>query len=653
VLLFPVLWAATLTKGSEFVFRYTINDATTQLLYLPVPAHIRAGAKAFVDGVVKPGSIALTGLFLVAYRAVAGSSTWALAAASALLCGAWGFIVLRLRTHYVRSLQDTLRRRTLDLEGSRGSLADGSTTQVLLAALSSADPKVVLNALELLPHAHLPPAANVGEKIIQLLSNESPLVRAAALAHLGESGSLRYGNAAFRLFDDPDPTVRAAAIDAFCAIGRDKAVRSVRAFLKAPEAPIRAAAIASMIRYGGLDGVLSAAEALKALIIDPEPAMREQAARVLGAIGVKNFYQPVLDLMNDADPAVRRAAVAAAGALKAPELATALIYRLALPETTSEAVAALAAYGPGIETMLERVLDNPLEEPSLRSAVPRVLGKLGTPQAVLVITAHLSDRDEAVRRSLYKALGRALKRKRGLVVDRRALLRAIDHELARAYHALACAEALDLPSPRAPLPREAGAAARALLASALNEKVVQAEARLFTLLGILYPESEIELLFAGLQDATAQDAARRRANAIELLDNVLDRPLRRRLFPLLEELPREAKLRSARALFELPQGDPALRLAELLEDETPWVRACSLHLCGAHGDAAQRAAIAPNLDHPWSVVREASVAALEKIVGAEELARLLSPRTDDESPQVRARVQAALAVGRAGPAAAS
>jgi ATP/ADP translocase/HEAT repeat protein len=642
-LVFPTLLAATFTKGSEFVFRYTINDATTQLLYLPVPAHIRAGAKAFIDGVVKPAAIALTGLTLIGTRALALSTTWAVAAASALLCGIWGVVVFRLRAHYVRSLQDTLRRRSLDLDGSRAHVVDGSTSRVLLLALASDDPKEVLNALELLPHAAV---ADAGTPVVRLLSSPAPQVRAAALAHLGRTGSLQFGNAAFRLFEDPDPGVRAAAIDAFCAIGRDKAVRNVKAFLKDPQGPIRAAAIASMIRYGGLDGVLSAAEALKALIVDPSPLMRAQAARVLGAIGVKNFYQPLLDLMNDPDLSVRRAAIAAAGALQASELTTALIYGLARAETAAEAVAALAAYGPGIEATLERVLSNPLEEPSLRGAVPRVLGRLSTALAVQVITAHLADPDEAVRRSLYKALGRALRRKRGLAVDRKALLKAVDDELLRAYRALDCAEALGLPAAPAAMPREGPAAATALLGSALSEKVAQAEARLITLLGILYPESEIELLFAGLQDAVAHDATRRRAHAVELLDNVLDRPLRRRLFPLLEDLPREVKLRAAREVFPLPPADRTQRLADLLADESAWVRACTLFLCGERREGALRAPIAENLDHASPVVREATVASLEKLIAPEELARALERRPSDESAAVRARVEAALAGAR-------
>src|SRR5207237_6636571 len=44
----PSLFYTSLAKGSDTIFRYTINDASMQLLYVPVQAHIRGRAKAFI-----------------------------------------------------------------------------------------------------------------------------------------------------------------------------------------------------------------------------------------------------------------------------------------------------------------------------------------------------------------------------------------------------------------------------------------------------------------------------------------------------------------------------------------------------------------------------------------------------------------------------
>jgi ATP/ADP translocase/HEAT repeat protein len=639
MLAFPVLASATFTKGSEFVFRYTINDATTQLLYLPVSASVRAGAKAFIDGVIKPGAIALSGLLLIAYQALPSPGFRPLAVASAVCCAAWGFMVLRLQDQYVRSLQETLRQRRLGLQSARQPIADGATTRAIHKALESTDPDAVLNALELLPFATV---GNIDSEVVRLLENPAAPVRISALRHLSRRGSLQHGSVVLRHLEDPHPEVRAAAVDAFCAIERDKAIRKVKPFLKDPLPQIRAAAITSMIRFGGLDGVISAAEALKALIADPQPLIREQAARVLGAIGVRNFYHPLLELMNDRELSVRRAAIAAAGQLKAPELVTPLLWKLARAKTTSDAIEALSAYGPGYEHVFEKILDNVLEMPDIRRAVPRILGRLGTENAVRILVSHLSDPDESVRSAIYLALNRSLRKQRGFSIDRKPLLRALHAELARAYHALACAEALQL-GEETGKEHKGREAAQALLASALREKTAKCETRTFILLAILFPEAEIELIYAGIQDSNPQEVTRRRANSVELLENVLDRPLRRVLFPLVEDAPRDVKLRAAAESFPVERREPESRLCELCADENVWVRACAIELAGERPDWSLESGVVQNLDHASPMVREAAIAALEKRMPLAALARAVEKRAGDESEPVRLRVEAILA----------
>jgi len=208
---------------------------------------------------------------------------------------------------------------------------------------------------------------------------------------------------------------------------------------------------------------------------------------------------------------------------------------------------------------------------------------------------------------------------------------------------MACAEQMGLKDLSAAEARRSGLeAAQKLLGTALAEKIDQCEARIFILLGILYPEADVELIYAGIRDASAQDASRRRANAIELLDNVLDRALRRKLFPLLEDLPREAKLRSATEDFPPPPLSQEDRLRELLSDESAWVRSCSLFLAGEVADPALQESVVENLDHPSAVVRETSIACLQRLMTGAALRRLVERRVGDESEAVRARARLAL-----------
>lgn len=636
LVLFPALWSAALAKGADTLFRYSVNDATTQILYLPVSPQARAPAKAFIDGVVKPTAIGMGGLLLLGYRSWAGEDVSSLAWVSLVLSVAWVLWVLASRSHYIHSLQENLRQRRLGQGIHRYKVQDGSTEAALVRALQSEDPREVLGALELLPQLE---AIALDHKVEALLDHPAAEVRIATLDYYARRQTLRFANSVFRRFDDPDPQVRAAAVDAFCTLGRDKAVKNVKHFLGDPDPRIRGAAVTGMIRYGGLDGVLMAAESLKALIAEPDPRMRAHAAKILGAIGVKNFYQPVLELMNDPEPEVRRQAILAAAQLRAPEFVIPLIYKTQSAETGREAIDALSAYGPAVVPTLAKVLANRLEDALIRRGAARVLGKLGTQEAVEVITRSLDEPDEELRTRLYRSLARAVRGHRLPGVDRRPVDAALQKELSRICRALAAAEVLELgPGPSARTPRHGAAAAAALLSSAIQEKVLQTEQRIFLLLSVLYPEAGMERIFAGIRDAAAQDAVRRRANAVELLDNLLERTLKRKLLPLLEDAPRSDKLRAVAGLVEFTRPPRVETLVSLCMDETAWVRACAVHYAAQISCDPALESIVAGAGDQSPVVRE--IALLSCFLLAPEQARSLADaRRADEAAFVRERAE--------------
>ncbi len=111
----PGLFVSSLAKGSDTIFRYTINDASMQLLYVPVQAHIRGRAKAFIDGVLKPTAIALTGAVLLFYKEWGGGGR-PLTAAVVLLVALWILLLARARGEYVPMVTD---RAKLEAAGAQ------------------------------------------------------------------------------------------------------------------------------------------------------------------------------------------------------------------------------------------------------------------------------------------------------------------------------------------------------------------------------------------------------------------------------------------------------------------------------------------------------------------------------------------------------
>jgi HEAT repeat protein len=380
--------------------------------------------------------------------------------------------------------------------------------------------------------------------------------------------------------------------------------------------------------------------------------MRQYAARVLGAIGVKNFYQPVLHLMNDSDLRVRREAVIAAGVLKSPEFVIPLIYRTQARETLREATQSLTMYGATILTTLAKVLSNQLEDANIRRAIARVLGKLGSSEAVEVIAQHLDEADEELRGVMYRALARAVKGKRLLLKDVSPVKRALTRELERAWRALHQLELLRLDAvPGTDTARAGEPAARALLASALIEKVKQVETRVFLLLAVLYADADMEQISAGIQDATAADASRRRGNAVELLDNLLDRDVKARFLPLVEEIPRSERLKQVVEQYPAPNLTPEAALLELTRDEAAWVRACAtwcLSESATQPVPVRDDMLTQGVADVSPVVREIALVSLDR-KSPLLAAALIEGRLKDEAPLVRRQAALLSARGRAQP----
>jgi len=176
--------------------------------------------------------------------------------------------------------------------------------------------------------------------------------------------------------------------------------------------------------------------------------------------------------------------------------------------------------------------------------------------------------------------------------------------------------------------------ADALLASALADKLAQTERRIFMLLAVLHVDTDIGQIHARIREATDTESTRRRANAIELLENVLSKPVRRIVLPLLDDMPRKQKIRAFAYL--LTSSSRLETVVALCRDDMAWVRACAIYYVAEHQLAAAAEAVIAAIRDPSPIVRESALACCYRIAPgrAREIA---DPLLRDEAPMVRGR----------------
>lgn len=607
-----------LSKGAENSFRYSIYDSTMQVIYTPVSTQMRVRAKTIIDGILKPWATGISGLLMVLVVKVLGISVGYLAGIASVLTLCWVMLVLRIRKEYVGQLIATLRQRRLDFNDNTLRISDEQTIGVLREALKSNSASEVNNAIDLVLRVE---GFDLSEEIVALLSRPEADIRVRALEVLGQRGSNQHTDLIQKCFDDESEIVQAAALRAFCAIVGQPALRVVQHYLTSHVPEIQGAAVTSLIRHGGLEGILMSAEQLKKMQESENESFRYASARVFQEIAVRNFYQPVLKLMHDDSIRVQNAAIDAAGVMQSPELIPAVIYKLGHRETARAASAALVVFGDEVVQTLGKVLSHAPEDAFIRRQIPRILERIGSKDCLNILCQSLETEDPESRLEVIRSVARLCERLDHRVPEEQ-IERLIDEEIERYYQLIAVRS--DFES----LPQSDSLE---LMSDAIDERLNRARDRFFLLLGVIYPLKSIELIYSNLKSNNMTI----RSNAIEVLDNLLNKDLKRRLLPIVENTSQENMLSNAEEFYQLERSKPEVWMEKFLNSSEVWLVVVTLTVVGEMKQTLHLPLIREHLRHRNPIVRETALQTLYRLLPVEDVHDLCQQLSNDVDDHVR------------------
>ncbi|MFA6033962.1 MAG: HEAT repeat domain-containing protein, partial [Myxococcota bacterium] len=554
------LWAAITAQASNYVFRYTINDATMQLLYIPVASAKRGRAKAFIDGMVKQWSIGLTGVVLY-FMAKAGYSLASLAVVPVVLVFVWVFILWKVKHEYLASLMDTLRKRSLDMSSMGLNAGDEGTVKMISGLLSdrTARAEQLLHVLDIMSQMN---RRDWSAQLVDLTAHEDPRVRNRSLELLGAYGWGTDLGKMMKCLQDPDEQVRATAIITFCQLLKERAVSQVRPFLRDPSPRIRCAAVSGLVKHCGLDGILEAAETLKKLLDNPDEHERFWGAATMRQIAISNFYRTLIKLIGDRSVEVQKEAIRAAGEMKSMELVPALVYKLGFKTTSSVAAEALSRYGEPVLDTLSKVLQNPMEKREVRQKIPRVMADIETRKAFDCLIKCINEADDTVRTRIISAMARIRRRHPEMGIDDSVITRRIIEEITSAYQGYVTIKELEF-----------GDSGYSFLREAVELKTRRAIVSVLKLLECLYPHSQMNVIANNLQSGVPA----LRSNAIEAIDNLVSRSIGRLLLPLLEVGRNHLAQWHVENIPGIRSQGAAEWIQELLDSADAWTVACAVN----------------------------------------------------------------------------
>jgi CRP-like cAMP-binding protein len=182
----------------------------------------------------------------------------------------------------------------------------------------------------------------------------------------------------------------------------------------------------------------------------------------------------------------------------------------------------------------------------------------------------LGESDGFLRHKAIRAIEKLRRDDPSLACPRQVLESAVVRETSRYYNGLTLQQNLL---------RHALDADDSLLAQALADKLHRAVDRIYHLIGLLYHVDDV----AAARYTIERGQTRRRAAAVEYLDNLLGGVVRRRVMPILDDTPLSDKVRHANLVLKSRPRDLEDTLAQLIHDDDPVIAASAIHFVGQRG----------------------------------------------------------------------
>jgi AAA family ATP:ADP antiporter len=552
----PNVWSAAAVRLTEAASRYSVNKAAMELLYLPLPVELRNRTKAFVDVFGDRLGRGLAGALLILLATISFDAT-KLPLLVMGLAGIWIWLTVRAQKEYVLTIRKRLESRRLDLESLRVSVQDPSLMRLLDETARGGSARQASYALSVLAEA---PGYDLARLLAELA--ESPLVpvrnKVYELARAIRTPGLL--DNAVRETRSGQRGVAAEAVAYVLAVSPE-APALAREFVNHADPFVVESALNAMASQPDMVHELITDEWLSERAGDPDPERRRMAAIAVGVRGDEGT-EVVHRLLGDLDLKVASAACRAAGRLKNRAYVPEVVSKLADARLRGTAIDALAAYGTRICGTLGDLLEDDAAPIAIRRHIPRVLRLVADQRSADVLLRCISQRNLILRAAALRALSRLRETAPGLDYGPAFVTKQILDE-AKNYYELHAA----LSSLRGQTNRRSAAG---LLVLSIEERLQQTLERLFRLLGLRYPPKEIYAAYLGVH-------RRRRdqyAAALDFLENVLERDLKRVLLPLLEDS--GDLLEKGRDLFGLEVKSPEQAVRELIRSGDPWLVACAM-----------------------------------------------------------------------------
>ena len=398
LLFFPVLMSASFAKFSDQTFKFTINNSSVELLWLPVPPNIRKYIKPQIGGTVKAIAEGLSGLLVFFLVKIIELQFLSIIALGSIVV--WLFTSIRVKANYVKQLQIAISKRQIDFEDLNVDVQDAAMVKTIEETLSSKDEIQQLFALEIIEGL---PLSSWKDSLERLFKEGSVNVRKRILSMAwDEEFILSNENIIATMKKDDD-----VAIEAIMVAGRRKLTEilpDLEPLLSADSLETRAAAAAAVLLLEG--GHTDKAESVLIEMLDNDDESTQATA--LNRLVYNNSILPqekLIEFLKNEGSVISNVALTIAEKREEPELIPGIITNLDIPKTRSQARLTLNKFSDDLVIEeFEKLLSSSDLSRKLRLGIIHALREYPNDKPIDMLLGQLDQDDQDVYNEVVDSL---------------------------------------------------------------------------------------------------------------------------------------------------------------------------------------------------------------------------------------------------------
>lgn len=516
-----------LTKFIAKSIKDSVEMPAFKLLYQPINKKVRYQIQATIDGFVNEFAGSISGLVLLVLGGLSFFDDVTKAYSVLGFVIITMIVVFRLYSQYQQTLKDSLSSAAA--EGSEDIFSEKHFNRygVLEEIIESHHPDKIIQAIKIAKRLYPIFYQNLIERS---LDHDSPVVREFVLNEIKDK----------RLYSTLDALNKRLTKEDSTELLELTAQVVERLYLSREEA--------------------ITPEHIELLIRSRDPQQRITAAQILSEFLTDETMPMMMELIRDIEPNVRMEAISTAAKVQRSELWPFLINNLSSSVHQSAATAALIALGDKVVDVLDQAFYRSGTTTEYLEQLVKILGTIGGKKSEEKLLNKIDYPDVHVTKQVLLALRNCKFKAKNREVTR--VIQALESVIGNIVYNMDAIERMPIEAKD--------------VHDALKEENQQNFDSVYLLLSLLYDPSSISTIRDNIEAGTSESIG----YAIEMLDLFIAEELKPLLFPILEDIPAQDKIKRLEVFFPVYDKDHKETLLQILNRDyntvSVWTKACAL-----------------------------------------------------------------------------